>query len=584
MNDSARTRLRRIARLAILSFLVCAGAARADYRVDVSAPAPFRALLTQNLEIVKAASRRGLKREEFERLYAQTGDRIRVLMETQGYFSARVEASLKPERGGLAAAFRVTPGAPTHVAQVSIRFTGAIRDAREGLTPARLRADWPLRPGALFRAAQWEDAKRAVLTRLLTEGYPAARLRESEARVDPTRASADLSLLVDSGPRFYFGGLVIKGLSRYPARVIADVNPIRPGEPYSQEALLKLRSRVERSGYFSSVGVFVNPDPAQAAAVPVTVKVVERQRKRVAIGAGYSTDTRERGKIEYDDLNLFGRPWRFKTGVEADRFSSTVTAGVALPMHPNGDQDSVNATYARRSLSGELTRAGRLAFTRERKETHWDRAITTEYQDERSEVLGAPSARDRALSLNVSWSWQHVDNLFFPTRGYFLNAQLGGASSHLLSDRSFVRVYTRALAYTPLGARDVLLWRFEGGLVNATDRHGIPSEFLFRTGGDRSIRGYAYQSIGTPEGDAIVGGRYLLVASSEYDHWFTHRWGGAVFYDTGDATDSLTDVKFFPGYGVGARYRSPVGAVQLDLAYGQRVGRVRLHFAVGVTF
>lgn len=570
--------------MAILSFLVCAGAARADYRVDVNAPAPFRALLTQNLEIVRAASRRGLTREEFERLYAQTGHRIRVLMETQGYFSARIEASLKAESGGLAAAFRVTPGAPTRVARVSIRFTGAIRAAREGLTPARLRADWSLRPGAVFRAAQWEDAKRAVLTRLLTEGYPAAKLGESEARVDPAHASADLSLLVDSGPRFYFGGLVIKGLSRYPARVIADVNPIKPGEPYSQEALLKLRSRVERSGYFSSVGVFVNPDPAQAAAVPVTIKVVERQRKRVAIGAGYSTDTRERGKIEYDDLNLFGRAWRFKTGVEADRFSSTVTAGVALPMHPNGDQDSVNATYARRSLSGELTRAGRLAFTRERKETRWDRAITTEYQDERSAVLGAPSTRDRALSLNVSWSWQHVDNLFFPTRGYFLNAQLGGASSHLLSDRSFVRVYTRALAYTPLGARDVVLWRFESGLVNAADRHGIPSEFLFRAGGDRSIRGYAYQSIGTPEGDAIVGGRYLLVASSEFDHWFTRRWGGAVFYDTGDATDSLTDVKFFPGYGAGVRYRSPVGAVQLDLAYGQRVGRVRLHFAVGVTF
>jgi translocation and assembly module TamA len=38
------------------------------------------------------------------------------------------------------------------------------------------------------------------------------------------------------------------------------------------------------------------------------------------------------------------------------------------------------------------------------------------------------------------------------------------------------------------------------------------------------------------------------------------------------------------GPGLGLRYRSPVGPVQLDLAYGTAEQRLRLHLGVGVTF
>ncbi|MFM2348691.1 MAG: hypothetical protein RL654_3444, partial [Pseudomonadota bacterium] len=38
------------------------------------------------------------------------------------------------------------------------------------------------------------------------------------------------------------------------------------------------------------------------------------------------------------------------------------------------------------------------------------------------------------------------------------------------------------------------------------------------------------------------------------------------------------------GYGVGLRWRSPVGALRLDLAYGQQARRLRLHFSLGITY
>jgi translocation and assembly module TamA len=120
--------------------------------------------------------------------------------------------------------------------------------------------------------------------------------------------------------------------------------------------------------------------------------------------------------------------------------------------------------------------------------------------------------------------------------------------------------------------------------VLAQARTGIPSVFLFRTGGDQSVRGYAFESLGVPLGDAIVGGRYLAVASAEYTHWVTDTLGAAAFVDVGDAFDRPKKFDAAFGIGIGVRYKSPIGPVRADVAYGERTGKIRLHFSVGYSF
>ena len=46
----------------------------------------------------------------------------------------------------------------------------------------------------------------------------------------------------------------------------------------------------------------------------------------------------------------------------------------------------------------------------------------------------------------------------------------------------------------------------------------------------------------------------------------------------------LLDALSALGYGVGARFRTPVGPVRADLAYGVDTRQLRLHFSVGFTF
>ena len=82
------------------------------------------------------------------------------------------------------------------------------------------------------------------------------------------------------------------------------------------------------------------------------------------------------------------------------------------------------------------------------------------------------------------------------------------ASKSLASTQDFLKLYAQYQLWIPVGG-DQLLLRTEIGSTFASSREGIPEDFLFRAGGSRSNRGYAYQSLGPREGDAVVGGRYL---------------------------------------------------------------------------
>jgi translocation and assembly module TamA len=159
-----------------------------------------------------------------------------------------------------------------------------------------------------------------------------------------------------------------------------------------------------------------------------------------------------------------------------------------------------------------------------------------------------------------------------------------GAGVPSVSTRTFGRLIGKSALWWPLDRNTELYARAEAGAVIAGSRDGIPSPFLFRTGGDTTVRGYAFESLGVQQGQAVVGGRYYAVTSVELTRWIGENWGIATFVDAGNATDSLSHFHFAPGYGVGGRLRTPIGPFRIDLAYGQDAKSVRVHFSVGLSF
>jgi len=187
------------------------------------------------------------------------------------------------------------------------------------------------------------------------------------------------------------------------------------------------------------------------------------------------------------------------------------------------------------------------------------------------------------LYVDAQRAWRRVDDLASPTKGFIVLAQAGlgipGAST-----RGFERVVVQSAFWRPLSRVWELTGKAEAGAVIAGDRVGVPSELLFRTGGDTTVRGYAFQSLGLKQGDAVLPVRYYTVLSIEATRWINDSLGVATFVDAGNAFDELSDFTLAVGYGIGLRLRTPIGPFRLDLAYGEQSRQVRLHFSVGLAF
>ena len=563
-----------------------APAVGAAYQVELEAPDALRRLLEENLDLYRWRDDSSLGEDQLRQLERTVPAEARALLETEGYYAADVRVELDVSENPPRFRLWVRPGEPVRVAEYRLALDGAVNEdaqARHRLM-ATLDADWPLKPGARFRHAAWEAAKRAALVSLLSDRYSSARIAASRATVDPATGKVWLELTLDSGPAYQFGELEVEGLSRYPRHVVERLNPTRPGEPYAQARLLDFQARLRNSPYFTRAAVSADPDSARDGRIPVRVEVQERHAKRLGLGMGMSTDAGPRGSLEYRDLDLLDRAWRLSSSLVGDARRQTLAGRLELPQSARGHRDGFNGRLERTDIANLITRTYTLGAQRARQRGRHETVLALDFTRERQEVAGAATTRLQALTASHTWLVREVDDLLFPSSGYLLGLQLGGGTRALLSGRDYLRGHGRIARFRPVGEQGGLILRGELGAIWAQSREGIPNDLLFRTGGDQSVRGYGYQTLGVSKNGAVVGGRYLAVASAEYVHWFQPKWGLALFLDAGDAADAPGDLDLKRAYGLGLRWKSPVGPLNLDAAQGEEAGGVRLHFSVSLSF
>ncbi len=612
--------------------------------IAIDAPEPLRTLLRQNLTLPDPNE---TITDNVVNLPPAASAQALELASTEGYFSANFKLVNDSERGGSSGLrLVVEPGKRSTVDVVEIIFAGDIAnvaDNKTGISAAdkqarmtQLRDAWLLVRGNSFRQADWTQAKRELLQSLFAEDYPTAVITNSLADVDAENSAVSLRLELDSGPAYRLGPVQIEGLKAYQRSLIDRYNQIYVGERYSQQRLLEFQRALQNTPYFSSVLVDIDLDskfdptepgpfttaatsgaasvetPAPAPApsvepitVPVRVRVAEAQTKRLSLSAGFSSNNGGRSEVIYRDANILDRGWLLAVGLRADRIGQLGYADINLPITSKGYRDSFGVLAERSRNQGLTTTRQGVGVARAQNRGIIETRLSLAFQREQRDVdqtissNAAPvnnAARD-ALALNYSWTWRNVDNVLDPRSGQVINAQIGGGAKALLSDQNFLRGIFKIQQYWTVFNRDLFTVRFEGGITAAESRVGVPEEFLFRAGGAQSIRGYGYQSVGVSEGNATVGGRYLVAGTAEYVHWLgapttgpsnaqsLPKWGVAVFYDVGRANDSPKDL--FPllsGVGVGARWRSPAGPLALDLAYSVRDKKVRPVFSISIAF
>ena len=504
------------------------------------------------------------------------------ILATEGYFSPAF--AFAEDEGGLQ--LKIDSGPRTLIGSVDVAVDGPVNEK----TRADLIAGWRLPVGQPFRQDDWNAAKQQVLAELLAVEHAAARLVDSQAEIDTGTSRAALQARYDAGPRYRFGALQVDGLQRYTPALIARYNrSVRPGDPYRSESLQTLISNLQATPYFANVRAELDTAAAEmaddgSAVAPVRLRVRERPGHRAGFGAGFSSNTGARVEANYNTPNFFGQAWEFDTGLRLEQKRQTLYADILLP--PDGGQrrHSIGVVSETSDIEKLKTERHALGIQSVQQRGSVEQRLSLNWQRERRTPEGSEVVTSRALVPNVMWTWRQVDKLLDPRTGTVLQLSVGGGATAALSDQNFLRLHGRVQHYLPLGERDTLALRAELGRTFADSRLRIPQDYLFRTGGTGSVRGYAYQSLGIKEGEATVGGRYLAVGSVEYTHWLNDTWGVATFIDAGDAVDELRDARLAVGYGLGVRWRSPAGPIGADLAYGERERQLHLHFSLAIPF
>ncbi len=555
------------------------------YRVKVVAPSGIASTVSAAVDLVRWQEFADMTEDLLDRLAREALPQAREAAATQGYFSAKVDLAIDRSTKPAEITLTVTPGEPTLVTETTIVVIGpAQQDVPAGTDAiAGVKQGWGLPVGDIFLQSAWTSAKERAVTRLAASPYAAATLVASEAKIDPEARSAALSIEISSGPAFRFGSIEVRGLERYTPELVKSFSTINPGDLYGQRPLDDFIRRLLASGYFASVQASIVPDPENADNATVTMAVIEAPPKRLELGVGYSTDTEWKASGNYSDVNIDGHGLQFYADARIETKLSSGSIRFVLPPAPGGWLDTFGIGLERTDIENLVTRTAGVKWRRRSIDESSTPAFGVGYYVDQQQPTGSPTEDSHALYVDGEYTWRRVDNLLTPQRGYMANVQLGvgvpGAST-----RTFGRVIGKTAAWWPLNRNTELTARAEAGAVIANSRDGIPSNFLFRTGGDTTVRGYAFDSLGVALGDAIVGGRYYAVASAEITRWIGENWGIATFIDAGDAADSPSELHPALGYGIGGRVRTPIGPFRIDLAYGQESHSVRVHFSVGLSF
>lgn len=574
-----------------------------SWTLEIVAPEPLKALLERHLDLsryLRTPDTARVPRNELLRLRQAAPAQARALLETEGYFNAtvRTEADDSGRTGAVRLRVLVEPGVPTRVDSLRIEFEGSIQakadqgDAESKTLISRVRAAWALHKGDVFRQDGWSAAKAAVLTTLRSEGYALATWSGTTARVKPPDNKAALFLVADSGPLFRFGEVRFEGLGHVDVDAVRALETFSPGMPMREQLMLDYQERLVKSSLFDTVSVQMDPDPTQADAMPLTVKLRERQMQQATLGLGVSDNTGPRITVEHLHQRAFGHPWQAKTKAQLGRTDKQ--ASLDLTSHPleGPYRNLVSGSVSQTTASGLELTTSRARVGRSKDDQRLERLYYLEWVHAtlRDSSTGESLDDTSAVSANYQWVWRQLDNPILPTHGLSLSLDTSLGRSYSASQQTgwFGRLNGRVTHYGTFGDRWFTQTRLQLGQVVAGENVSVPFSLLFRTGGDDTVRGYGYQTLGPTSSDGTAeGGRVVMAGSVELARPFVDRMPsllGAVFVDVGNAAMSWKELQPAWGYGVGVHWRSPVGPLRVDLAWGERVRKLRLHLSVGVTF
>ena len=569
----------------MLGLLLMATSARAAARKPALAlPETLPTAVADNLRVLIDLQRYSCRPSAGQRalIQRQVRDNSHQALQALGFYQSRVTQRWSPpgEQGCFELRLEVDPGPPTLIETVNIVLTG---DAQQDPAfQSAIRAA-NLVPGERLRHDHYDALKKTLQQLLINRGYAEGELTVHRLEVDRDRQRARIVMKMDSGPRYRFGTVRLQGEPQISEWLLRAYLQFQAGEPFSNESLLATQQAYLGSGYFSAVRLERGEPDRSRHTVGITITFTPRNEWALLAGIGVSTDTGPRLRLGVENRRVNGRGHTARTEAELSSVRQGVGASYQIPLSdPLNEKLDLHTTYQNEDTdsreSESLSIGGDYIV---KLESGWVSTASLEYLRETYSVANQIDQVDLVIP-GFQLSRVKSDDPVYPSRGWRLGAKVRGASQAMLSSATFAQFDGWGKFILPV-FQGRLLTRFEVGYTQIDSVHDLPASLRFFAGGDASVRGFGYESLG-PKNDEgeVIGGRHLLVGSVEYDHPISPSWSVAVFSDAGNAFNDFNDYDMIRSAGFGVRWRSPLGPIRIDLARGLASDRDwRLHLSMG---
>ncbi|MEO6323975.1 MAG: autotransporter assembly complex family protein [Thermoanaerobaculia bacterium] len=536
------------------------------------------------LSIDDARKDKNLTEARIRQLHKKATDEIRTALEPYGYFNPVIDATLTHDERGWRAQYRIDPGPELQVTSLDLQLKG---DGASESELVELAQEFPLKQGVVVNSSVYGAAKKELEDFAADNGYLDAAFTESRIAVDRAKYTADIVLHFDTGPRYRFGPTRFKQ-SFLNENLLGGYITWTEGQPLDANELLRFQGSLSDSPYFSRVEVEMRREEAIGRQVPIEVTLEPSKPRRFTFGLGYGTDTGPRvsGTAEFRRLNKRGH--RAEADMKLSSIEQSLWARYYIPgPYPRTDVLSFQAGFANLDTATSKSRTALAGVSLSRLRGRWHEVLSLTEQRE-TYTVGLDTGTSYLLIPEANWSRVVADDRVYTTRGFRLQLDIRFAVKPVLSNGSFGQVTADGKWIRSFGkkSRSRVIARAQLGYTITNDFRILPPRVRFFSGGDQSVRGYAFNRLGSLDEEGnVIGGKIVRVVSGEYEYKFLDKWGGfsaATFVDAGNATLTFSE-PLRVGAGVGLRWRSPIGTVRGDAAFALSLpgNPLRFHLTVG---
>lgn len=563
--------------LLLLLLLFLPGLALAlSLQVNINGVSPQ---LTNNikadLHLQQATKEEKLTAARIHNLYVLAPEQISATLQAKGYYNSTITSDLNkqpgatPDQDNWIATFKIDLGPATTISRVSVGVVGSGRNnyklKTKLITPK-------LKPGQVLIHEDYENTKDQLLASTNADGYLQAEFAQSVIEVDRNTHTAVIKYKIDTGPQYTFGKITFLD-SVYPDDFLIRFAPFKPGDPYDLQKLMDFQTNLESADLFGKIRFdpLNDLDDPSNTVVPIQVRLTLKPRNRYTGSIGYGTDTGARGSLGWLHRRTSTPGHKVLSNLYVSQVRSNARVNYIIPgSRPATDKYVLGALGQIESFEELYSRKAEVSASKIMKRGKLESMYGIWYFTETFRLVHAyPTLNKKYLLPTAKWIWidaKPTDDFEFGTR---FDLKLRAGARCLFSDTSVAQIEANAKKLFPVTKKSRFLFRTTIGAVASKDFISVPPSLRFYAGGEESVRGFAYNSLGplavSSDKDSNAGGRYIFVASGEFEHKIYQEFSGVVFFDAGNAA-LTTKIPLAFGSGVGIRYKTPIGNFRLDLA------------------